>query len=794
MGTDVRVFFTDDENQEVRDDQSASPEVFELDSGQLPFERMGPDHFELLLADLFSEEVEHGRAIWFDQASRLNDGADKGRDVMLFLDSAPVGLIQCKRYSSVVTLEMMAKEICKFFLNAEIFPEIAPPVGEEFTYIVALADKAEGKLRDFMQGSGVERFQQERKLFEKCADSARKKYATLRENPILKKLDKSQLCDLIWKRIDTLKTDIYKKDNLSRFVNKYPIIKSRYFKLENNSTDIIAELKELLRIAGAPQTNLDHHLLSAIRTEYFERSIGGADRYNLALIQGNDALQFIRGMLSPANAILTSKFGTSPAIVVGGAQTAQPNQWEEFNNLVRSYPYPLLLFLGCGAVSGEQLIEWSKLDDIVWLDPDSKPGAHEQLKAGWCWVTDPSKEAWDCYLIVENEPGDAKLGHGKLALRLAFEDVVIWPTLGNDFFLPVTHPSAQLRRVIVSQGEDKRRRRNLVITSQHTDNIENVLEPISDYHAQRHRSPVAVTMANSGCVGNCGVGLYSATGVFPSLDSEQTTRCTPTGVTPKSRVLRRRGDAAVTLTINWEADLTIGAAWGLRKSGVNIREDLSPVALEFDELFNRYPPVNGYLPFVQSELDLLQGLVQSEGLKDIESFAYRTRYGIRPGERFTLEDLTACGEYVMRVVHALSYIGSHACSSWVVLPGTEGHITYTDPVSGPFNVMAWANDKYPVREIEGALYEWSMREVSHPNMVVFAQGRGLVSDKRLVNDRHSFTNHPIEARTFTEAEPPRGIYIFNLSEIESKYDDPAISSAVDFMDEISVRRRQLDAE
>lgn len=794
MGTDVRIFFTDDENQSLRDDQSASPEVFEFDSGQLPFERMGADHFELLLADLFSAEVAHGGVTWFDKASRLNDGADKGRDVMLFLNSAPVGLVQCKRYSSSkVTLDMVAKEICKFFLHAKIDPTIAPAASEEFTYIVAVADKAEGKLRDFLQDKGTSRFNEQRELFEKCAESARNQYVSLRESPILKSLDKVQLCDLVWERIDTLKTDIYKKDNLSRLVNKYPTVKSTYFKLESSAEKVIAELKELLQGTGTAPPNRDDKILSEVRTEYFERSIAETHRYNLALIQGTDTLSFLRAMLNPPDEILRSKFGSSPIIISAGAESAQPREWIEINGFVKGYPQPLILFLGCGEVTGQQLNDWSQLDDIVWPDPLWTPGNHERLKAGWCWVTDPSKEVWNCYLIVENEPGDAKLGHGKLALRLAFEDVIVWPTLGNDFVLPVTHPRAQLRRMIVSQSEDKGKRRNLVISSQHTDNIENLLEPISDYSAQRYRSPVAIVMANSGCVSDCDVKLYSATGIFPSIDSEQTTRCTPSGVTPKSRVLRRRGDGAITLTINWEGGVHIGAAWGLRKSGANIVEDLPPVALEFDELFNRYPPVKNYLSFAQNELELLQGLVQSENIKDIDSFTYRVRYGVRAGERFTVEDMTACGESLMRAFHALSYIGSHTASSWTVSPGTEGHITYIDPVSGPYNVMAWSNEKYVVRDIEGALYEWSMQAASHPNLLVFAKALGTVRETLLVNDRHNFKEHPIEARTFTEAQPPRGIYIFSLSDIESQYVDPAVPSAAAFMDEISVRRRKLDA-
>lgn len=791
---DVRAFCTEEENQKVRDDQSNSPEVFEFDSGQLPFERMGADHFELLLADLFSAEAELRAVTWFDKASRLNDGADKGRDVMLFLDSAPVGLIQCKRYSSSkVTLDMFAKEICKFFLHAEIDPCIAPPADKEFTYIVAVADKAEGKLRDFLQGNGRERFERNRALFEKNAESALKQYASLRDNVKLKSLSKEQLCDLVWKRIDTLKTDIYKKDNLSRLVNKHPSVKSIYFKLENSAEKVIASLKEILQDSGSIVPASNDPKLSEIRTEYFDYHFGSAMRYNLALIQGTDAISFLQGMMDLPNAILPLKFGSSPAIITAGKESVRPDEWANINRMVKNYPHPVLLFLGCGEVTGKQLNSWSKLDDVIWPDPGWKPGQDERFNAGWCWVTEPSKEFCSCYLIIENEPGNAKLGHGKVSLRLTFEDIIIWPTLGNDFILPVTHHRAQIRRMIVSQSEDKKKRRNLVVSSQHTESIEHLLDSISDYNTQRYRSPVAVVMANSGYVGNCEIKLYSATGIFPSKDSEQLTKSTPPGVTPKSRVLRRCGEGAIALTINWEHTVEIGATCGLRKSNSNITEELHPVAVEFDELFGRYPPVNGYLPFAQNALNTLKTLIQNECLSDIDSFTYRTLYGVKIGESFSIEDLTAHGEGVMRVIHALSYIGSHTASSWAVRPGTEGHITYADPKFGPYNVLAWANEKYLSRDIEGSLYEWSMQATSHPSLLVFARGLGTIDEKKLVNKRHNFKEHPVEERTFTEAQPPRGVYIFSLSDIESKYADPTVTSAIDFMDEIFVRRSILDA-
>lgn len=791
----MQIFFTEAQNQKVRDDKSASPEVFGFDCGQLPFERMGDDHFELLLADIFRAQADAGAETWYDETCRVNGGADKGRDVILFLDSAPVGLVQCKRYgSTAVTLQMVAEEICKFFLNAVIDPSIAAPVGEEFSYIVAIADKVQGELVSFLQDKGKARFEKKRALFEKSAIKVRSKYEKLKENILLKSLNEKELCDLVWERIDTLKTGIYKKDNLSSLVNKYPEVKSVYFKLENDSQNVIKELNRILESCGATVASNDEKFLSEIKTEYFNRSIGNVNNFNLALIQGADAVLFLKDFLSNVDSILCSKFGSNPVLITSGAKSAQPDDWYELNYLVKEYPYPLVLFLGCGEVTGQQLNDWGKLDEIIWPDTNWIPGRDQCFNAGWCWVSDPDKNALNCYLIVENEPENIKLGSGKLVLRLAFEDAIIWPTLGNDFTLPITHPRAHIRRMIVSQSEDNKNRRNLVLNSQHIKSIETMIEPLSDYHAQRYRSKVAVVMANSDSFHDCKAKLYSATGVFPSSDLAHITRSTPITFQPESRVLRRRGNGALTATIKWNNSIEIGAIWSFHKLDENIIEDLPPVALEFDELFDRHPPLNGYVQFAQEELNQLKKLVQNQDVVDVHKFTYSARHGVKAGETFTIDDLTSNGEALMQVVHALSYIASHSASSWLVNSEDEGHITYADPLHGHYNILGLANEKVMVRDIENALYEWSMKLPAHPHLVVFAECRGTVKEKRIANNRHNFKEHPVEDRTFTEAQTPRGIYMFSLSDIESEYVDSESNSADQFMGEISSRRKHLDAK
>ncbi|WP_212555866.1 hypothetical protein [Pseudomonas lundensis] len=62
-----------EEEAKVRADKTIAPDLFAMDCGQLPFERMGDAHFELLVADVYRAEYERDNDTWYDVVGRLND-------------------------------------------------------------------------------------------------------------------------------------------------------------------------------------------------------------------------------------------------------------------------------------------------------------------------------------------------------------------------------------------------------------------------------------------------------------------------------------------------------------------------------------------------------------------------------------------------------------------------------------------------------------------------------------------------------------------------------------------------
>lgn len=234
-------------------------------------------------------------------------------------------------------------------------------------------------------------------------------------------------------------------------VRAYPDIKSTYFRLESDTAKIVGELRSFLQSCNLIVSDEEAELISEIRTEYIKLKLGRHHRFNLALLQGQELLPFMKGMLQPKAGTLYNNFGSLPVLLSAGAAAATPADWQELNQLVDGYDSQAVVFVGCGDVSGSQLLDWKSSDEMIWIDPQWDPAPLQRYRAGWCWVKDLTQEIFNCYVLVENETGETNYGHADVSLRLAFEDLILWPTLGNDFTNPISNPKSQLRRIMASQ-------------------------------------------------------------------------------------------------------------------------------------------------------------------------------------------------------------------------------------------------------------------------------------------------------------------------------------------------------
>ena len=789
-----------DEEEKVRADKSTAPDLFAMDCGQLPFERMGDAHFELLVADVYRAEYERDTDTWYDEVCRLNDGADQGRDVILFKAGVPAGVIQCKRLKKKLDLRTVIYEICKFFLYAHIRPQMAPPAGETFRYYFAAADDVATDAFEFLQGGGTKRFTDRLDAFQEACGTALKKSKTFQKNNALNELTPAKLCEIVWQWIPTLETRALRKDSLSALVGKYPSVRNTYFNLDSDAGETLKLVREYLASLGGTLPAGEEASLSKIRTEYINWELREGDDLNVCLIQGQDILPFLQGMLDPKSGTLKEVFGSRPVVVTAGSAAATPAQWLEINELVEAYPGPLVLLVGCGEVTGGQLNAWRVADNITWIDPIWEPASAQNYRAGWCWVTNGAEGEISCHMLVETAPKDPTLDHGSFSLRLAFKEMIIWPTLGDDFINPASNKNSHLRRLIASQTEDKFKRPNLVLASQHTDDLTDVVTSLADYHARRLISPVAIASANSARLQHCKLQLHSATGIFPATETDLNTRSSPPSMQPPSRVMRRSTSGSLTLTLNWDTNITLKRVRGHRLQEGGITCDLMPSAVELHELFDRHPPSNYYIPEVRDQLAILDDLIEKGELKSAQSFAYQTRHGVAREKAFSLEDLAASGKFVMKAVCALSYLKSHGSATWITEPGSKGHLQLSTPSDGEYNVLAWTNDDYLVRQMTVELYEWARDTANHPHLVVFANAEGKIKDQKLgelkneSGERLDFTTGPRQRGSFTDVSMVNRVYVFPLDEVHSYCEEEGTMAVEDFMDDIAKRRTTLDAQ
>src|SRR5437899_7085823 len=85
---------------------AAATVIDDFDAGlhHFPYLRLSANDFELLLYALYRSDIENGTNLDYDDVRVLNEGADRGRDLVLYRQSAPIGVVQCKRHEASISL------------------------------------------------------------------------------------------------------------------------------------------------------------------------------------------------------------------------------------------------------------------------------------------------------------------------------------------------------------------------------------------------------------------------------------------------------------------------------------------------------------------------------------------------------------------------------------------------------------------------------------------------------------------------------------------------------------------
>lgn len=106
--------------------RAAAPSTFHIaaQAPHFPLGQLESRVFEMLAHDLLHAEISNGAR--YDRVVLLSEGADRGRDVLLYRNRALVGIVQCKRKVSATGIGAIASELLKYCLFANRDPELRP--------------------------------------------------------------------------------------------------------------------------------------------------------------------------------------------------------------------------------------------------------------------------------------------------------------------------------------------------------------------------------------------------------------------------------------------------------------------------------------------------------------------------------------------------------------------------------------------------------------------------------------------------------------------------------------------
>ena len=145
--------YTETEIKEEVDNPELQVKIPAFSGRNYPIEYLKHREFELLAYFLFKKEISQGLySKEFDTVRLMKGVSDKGRDLLLQYENKNTGVIQCKRYESLINKSQLAREIIKFVLHA-IQDKSLIDDSEKFTYyFIALSgfnDGAQKLLGDF---------------------------------------------------------------------------------------------------------------------------------------------------------------------------------------------------------------------------------------------------------------------------------------------------------------------------------------------------------------------------------------------------------------------------------------------------------------------------------------------------------------------------------------------------------------------------------------------------------------------------------------------------------------------
>jgi len=202
-------------------DRVKAVEAEEPGQASFAYLRLTDEDFERLSYFLFKESKPSGVERTWDDAAIVVRGADAGRDVLLTSAGRAVGIVQCKRLESGISLPAVFREISKLVLFAKVNGDLAFDAAN--TYVLAVARDPAGTVVDFF-ARRKELEAKRRDDLLAAAREVREEYATLAA------LSVDEAEQEVLRVFPTLSLKLLRPTDLDEWLGRETTISARFFR------------------------------------------------------------------------------------------------------------------------------------------------------------------------------------------------------------------------------------------------------------------------------------------------------------------------------------------------------------------------------------------------------------------------------------------------------------------------------------------------------------------------------------------------------------------------------------
>ncbi|MEE6942231.1 restriction endonuclease [Escherichia coli O15:H16] len=773
MDACIHIYSDEDDVRERARAHDNARDIYAHDCGQLPFGTLDPRAFELIVRDLFDEKKVEATWDWYDTAFRINDGSDNGIDVQLMKDRVIAGIVQCKRYTSKeFTMPEVRGEWIKICRRSLVISDLLPPDGLPFRYILVVSDNVNGETQQYFQrnSTALADLIGRKTDYLKALVAVRDKYALLRKSPLLKEKTGQALYDMVYPQFERLNIELYTRESLSPLVRASDNLMSIYFRREVYfSQQSVLDFFREVYPEGAIAADVRAMHAENVYTHYGNENLLSAGRLNAFIFPAGERLS-VRMLGEFLKDKMPEVAGNYPVMLVCPANAFDPADQCSIDALISECQGTVILQAGCGIVPGTMLNTWK---NDGWLSADSEglyPG-RAQYQAGWCWVKSGVGDIHR-FILLETCDCDAALSYAGRALRLAFNDVNLWPVLNTDYYTPAGSSGTVLDdRLSLSIADDGHRRPNvLLVSSSCALTQEHFNAQIRRFESLRQKRFLGVIFCHQSQV-EITDGIRYASGIYPASAGDDLLHADngpipallirDKSVTSAMFCLRfnSAGDeftATSSYMWQWHNGCFYEVADGIQLELQRVLLDpfTDPPQFLVQEGVNAFrhalvtcaPPYAGY--FVHYALSGPRSYVYPQ----VNTFLQQRR-GIR------------------KVIRALSYLSMHPSLSWNGNHAVTGHLLWNG-VGTPESVMGWLPDEMSDTQVDAILTQWIQDGGEHCDLSVFADvEEDLPSHGRSIRQdltRANIAEPAAEADSFAAPRSTRRAWLFPLNPLLSR--------------------------